>query len=105
MRLPAQLLLFTAVGLHSVTVSAESEQCMEDARAGNWNAAYESCKDAAEAGDAASQYALSELYRNGNGIGRDPNKAFEWAEQAAEQGLTAAQANLGSSQKTENKAR
>lgn len=49
----------------------------------------------AEAGDRISQNLLGALYQTGSGLGRDLAKAAEWYEKAADQGLPAAQVNLG----------
>jgi TPR repeat protein len=49
----------------------------------------------AQAGDAAAQNLLGDMYENGNGVERDPAQAAHWYRLAAEQGLADAQLNLG----------
>jgi hypothetical protein len=49
----------------------------------------------AEQGDAAAQYNLGLMYRNGEGVPQSDADAVEWYRKAAEQGLAAAQCNLG----------
>ena len=50
---------------------------------------------AAEQGDAFSQYALGNMYRDGRGVPQDETEAVRWYRLAADQGLAAAQFNLG----------
>lgn len=52
-------------------------------------------RPAAEAGDAAAQNRLGEMYEFGYGVQRDAAQALRWYRMAAEQGLIAAQHNLG----------
>lgn len=49
----------------------------------------------AESGDASAQFGLGTIYDFGNGVARDPKKAFEWYEKAAKQGHAFAQHSLG----------
>ncbi len=49
----------------------------------------------AETGDPAAQTLIAELYWNGEGVTRDPNKAMEWYRFAAEGGNREAQFALG----------
>lgn len=48
----------------------------------------------AEAGDAYAQLNLGAAYDNGMGVARDIEKALNWYEKAAEQGVAEAQFNL-----------
>lgn len=50
---------------------------------------------AAEAGDAEAQYSLAQLYENGQGVLRDPDKILYWYRKSAQQGYDLAQNNLG----------
>ena len=50
----------------------------------------------AEQGDAVAQAALGVSYANGDGVPQDDAEAVRWYRLAAEQGIAAAQYNLGS---------
>lgn len=52
-------------------------------------------KQKAEAGDAASQFALARAYENGKGVPQNGTLAFQWCRKAAEQGNADAQNELG----------
>ncbi|KAG0275349.1 hypothetical protein BGZ95_008900 [Linnemannia exigua] len=49
----------------------------------------------ASRGDSAAQIALGDMYRDGNGVPRDDQSAFDWYHQAAEQGDPIGQIRLG----------
>ena len=49
----------------------------------------------AESGDAAAQFSLGEMYRNGTGVPRDLAEGFKWCRKAAEQGYAPAQCEIG----------
>lgn len=51
----------------------------------------------AQNGSASAQNRLGEMYEFGQGVTRDPQKAYQWYQAAARQGLVAAQHNLGRS--------
>lgn len=51
--------------------------------------------EAAELGHAPAQNALGNMYAEGRGVTADPNKAYQWYEMAANQGLTAAMSSFG----------
>jgi TPR repeat protein len=57
-------------------------------------AAYWKCRTAVQ-GDAAAQYVLGELFREGNGVGTDYAKAADWFLASAKQGYVPAQVALG----------
>ena len=57
--------------------------------------ALELCSQAAEQGDADSQCCLGELYKDGNGVDSDNEKAFQWFMKAAEQGHPQGQSWVG----------
>jgi TPR repeat protein len=48
----------------------------------------------AEQGDAAAQFNLGLMYRNGEGVPKDYAEAANWYRKAAEQGVAAAQYTL-----------
>jgi TPR repeat protein len=52
-------------------------------------------EQAAEAGDAESQFKLGALYANGKGVKQDSNTAAKWLRKSAKQGWTPAQTLLG----------
>ena len=49
----------------------------------------------AEQGDAEAQFNLGSIYKKGNGVPKESEKAMEWYLKAAEQGYAEAQSNLG----------
>lgn len=51
----------------------------------DWINALDSCRRAAEGGDARSQTYLGELYDQGLGVSRNPQKAARWWQEAAQQ--------------------
>jgi len=52
-------------------------------------------KSQAEAGNAASQFALAKAYQDGNGLSQDDVLAAKWCKKSADQGNAAAQDSLG----------
>ena len=50
---------------------------------------------AADRGDAKSEFALAEMFRQGQGVRSDPAQALNWYRKAAEQGLPGAEFALG----------
>ena len=60
-----------------------------------YNEAYNLCKDAAEQGNAESQFLISGMYFYGEGITQDYTEAERWSRAAAEQGYDIAQFLLG----------
>ncbi len=49
----------------------------------------------AEQGDAWAQYNLGLIYKNGEGVSQDYEKAIDWFTKSAEQGFAVAQYYLG----------
>jgi len=62
---------------------------------GNWADALPLLEEAAQDGHMGAQYALSELYENGENVDMDVEKAVYWCTKAAEQGHPIAQNTLG----------
>jgi hypothetical protein len=56
---------------------------------------FEETKALAEKGNAAAQYNLGDMYREGEGVAEDDKEAVKWYRKAAEQGHAQAQNNLG----------
>ena len=56
---------------------------------------FEEAKRLAEDGDAEAQNDLGVMYGNGEGVPQDYKEAVKWYRLAAEQGVAAAQYNLG----------
>ncbi len=56
---------------------------------------FKHCKQAAEQNDSMGQYFLAQMYRQGEGVEKDPQKAIQWYRRAANQGNRLAQYNLG----------
>jgi TPR repeat protein len=52
-------------------------------------------RKAAEQGNAKAQFALGQMYHNGNGVPEDDKQAMTWYRKAAEQGYAPAQYSLG----------
>ena len=55
----------------------------------------DSVQERAEQGDAAAQYNLGIMYRDGKGVLQDDTQAVAWFRQAVDQGNAEAQSNLG----------
>jgi uncharacterized protein len=62
----------------------------------NWSEALNWYLKAADHGDAWGQMKVGAAYLNGNGLQRDPNRAFDLLQRAAQQGQAGAQFYLGS---------
>ncbi len=52
-------------------------------------------RKAAEQGHVDGQYALGDMYRDGNGVDQDHEESIKWLKRAAEQGDDFAQLELG----------
>ena len=63
-----------------------------DSKAKEWT---EFLREKAEAGDAAAQYSLAEMYWDGDGVPDDHVEAARWYREAAEQGYVEAQRMVG----------
>lgn len=63
--------------------------------AGNFEEAYKIFHDLAENDDLAAMRNVALMLRNGKGVEKDPDKALDWYERAAEAGLVTAQSDLG----------
>src|SRR3990172_10621988 len=61
---------------------------------GDYVTAFNQFREAAEQGDAASQYNLALMYGSGKGAPQDDTEAMKWYSKAAEQGHAYAQYNL-----------
>jgi TPR repeat protein len=72
-------------GLHRTQIPFEADKASQ----------IEVYRQAAEQGDANSQYDLAMMYYRGQGVAQDYKQAFKWFAKAAEQGLAEAQNNLG----------
>ncbi len=71
------------------------EQGMQAYKAEDFVKAHELLKKSAESGNADAQYQMGTLYRKGQGVTKDNEKAAYWYGKAAKQGLTNAQDDLG----------
>lgn len=56
---------------------------------------FKTTKEAALAGDAKAQLALSAMYQKGSGVDKDPSESVAWLRKSADQGNPQAQARLG----------
>ncbi len=77
-----------------VAANPHFRQAVTDFNAGNYTAAAAGFRLAAEAGHAESQYLLSTMLDEGQGLPQDPAEAAVWERRAADQGHAYAQANL-----------
>src|SRR3954463_716564 len=96
--------LVLACGLLTLLVSlATGPVCagqLEDAvfaayNLGNFATALRLAQPLAKQGNPEAQYAFGLMYSGGEGVPQDDAKAVKWYRKAAEQGLAAAQNNLG----------
>jgi len=63
--------------------------------AGQYEEAFKIFSDLADNDDVAAMRNVALMYRRGQGVARDPEKAIDWYEKAAEAGLGTAQGDLG----------
>lgn len=75
------------------TINTASAHCVDDSVSNEQN--YINCKIAAESGDAYAQYALANLYNNGQGIEQNAEHAVVWYKKSANQNNDLAQYSLG----------
>ena len=82
-----------------VTLNAAVAQTFEDGVVAEDRGAYADAlrifSEAADRGDAKSQFALAEMIRQGQGAPRDDRKALGWYRKAADAGLPGAEYRLG----------
>jgi TPR repeat protein len=77
-------------------VTGSYDEGMRAFDAGDYAKALEHWGPLAEGGDAVAQYSLGKLLENGGGrVEKDPVEAAKWYERSANQGVSAAQNNLG----------
>ena len=74
---------FTPIALSLILLFS----CAEDAE-------LKRTRSLANAGDATAQYNLGVMYRKGDGVPQDYEKAFKWNKLSADQGYVKAQRNL-----------
>ncbi|UJF24659.1 hypothetical protein L0B52_00515 [Suttonella sp. R2A3] len=72
------------------------EQAQQAFQSGDKAAAIATWEAAANAGNAAAQHNLSVVYRTGDGVGANPDKAMGWLAKSAEQGYVPAVYDMGS---------
>lgn len=80
---------------HYQWAHADMQAAMQAYNAQDFKTAYTELLKEAEAGNVDAQVYLSGLYFNGQGVEKDPDKAFKWTLSAAEQGHAFAQFNTG----------
>ena len=92
------VILFMGLTLSCSTlpVSADYEDGVNAAFAGDFDTAFREFSLAAQQGLSLAQYNLAILYFTGQGVDQDYDQAFRWTEAAAVQGHINAQANLAS---------
>jgi uncharacterized protein len=76
------------------TANPHYRQAVADYTEGNFTEAAAGFRRAAEQGHAESQYVLSTMYDEGEGVPQDGGQAAYWERKAADQGHVYAQANL-----------
>ncbi|WP_144391677.1 SEL1-like repeat protein [Pleionea sediminis] len=92
------LILFVSVvllGCHSPNDHSSLSQCKKHFKAQSYKVALEKCRIGAESGNLDSQWLLANLYIKGLAGEKQPEKAYEWLEEAASNGHTGAQRELG----------
>ena len=90
------LFMVLSMSFTAVTASADYEDGVNAAFAGDYDTAFREFSLAAQQGLDLAQYNLAILYFTGQGVDQDYEQAFRWTEAAAVQGHTNAQANLAS---------
>lgn len=90
--------LLAALWLTASPARADLQAGLDAYYDGDYAAALQQLRPAAEAGDIIAQYFLGEMYLHGRGVARDFEKAAHWYERAGEYGHPQAQAALGSLQ-------
>jgi|GEM_PF-6851149 len=76
---------------HKIKTNSSDEDMKNNSQ---YNDAINSCRQAAEQGDAKYQYLLARCYADVNNIDENPVKAYEWFKKSAEQGYAEAQCHL-----------
>lgn len=89
------LLLFLFIWQTFATAASEFELAAQAYRQNNYAIALPAFKKLAEKGDARAQTVLALMYKYGEGIPEDRQKAFEWYQSAANLEYPPAQFNLG----------
>lgn len=90
--LAATLLLSAAARADSATNAYAAGRDAYDA--GDYTAAVEHWRRAADMGHAAAEFRLGAMYEEGKGVAQDMGRAVEWYRRAAEHGSERAQFNL-----------
>jgi TPR repeat protein len=88
----AALLSFCAL---AVQAQDAYESGLQAFRSADYAAAIAHWEPLAEKGDSRAQLALAALYERGQGVPRDPRRAFQWYQKAAASGLPEALHDLG----------
>ena len=90
------ILIAVIAAMGSVPVNAGSfEDAVAAHEEGDYLTAYALWLPLAQQGNAAAQFNLGNMFRNGNGVRQDLVEANRWYKKAAEQGHAWAQTNLG----------
>jgi|GEM_PF-624840 len=90
------LLLLTGAGLPTVPGDQTTfNKGVEAYDAGRYEEAYQIFYELAEKDDLAAMRNVALMLRRGKGVEKNPEKAIDWYERAAEAGLVTAQADLG----------
>ena len=85
--------LFTFI--FTAAVAGDFEDGMAAIERKDYATALAKFRSAAQQGNAAAQYNLGVMYRNGDGVAQDYKEAVRWYQLAARQGAAQAQHNLG----------
>jgi hypothetical protein len=89
------LVLLAAIVAASAATAGDYDRGLRAAQAGDFETAFAEWMPLAEAGNAAAQYNIARMYRQGDFVDRDDAEAARWYLAAAEQGLVPAQAQIG----------
>ena len=94
-KLLSAMVLIVSMGVTGSVCAQDFEKGMKASQAGDYATALKEWRYLAEQGDAAAQYALGWMYRQGRGVVQNEKEAVTWFRKAAEQGDASAQHNLG----------
>ena len=94
-RLGSAVALLTTLTLAQAQTDPRYAQAQQQLQSGQAATAVQTFRELATAGDAASQFQLSLLYRTGRGVPTDARQSLQWLRRAAAGNYPEALSNLG----------
>ena len=94
-RLGSAVALLTTLTLAQAQADPRYAQAQQQLQSGQAATAVQTFRELATAGDAASQFQLSLLYRTGRGVPTDSRQSLQWLRRAAAGNYPEALSNLG----------